>query len=536
MNTAEEIIEQMKFYESDRSNFETYWQSCADYAMPQSNQITKTRSSGTPSGDLFDTTAEDSNIQMAAGLYSYMFPTDSKAFTLRVEDPDISEIDEVKQWLDRTTSIIHEYLVASNFRQAFFEFLKSLGCYGTADMYVDKGKKSVLNFVNNHMAMVYISCDSEWMVDTVFLKVSWTARQAVQEFGDEAGPEVLEASKDPKKKHDKFEFIHAIYPRETEGADPLKMPVASVWVNRQEKLKVSEGGHPEMPHMVTRFDRDPLEDFGRSPTMKMLPDIKMINEMKRVRIKSWDKMCDPPAILPDDGSIWPLSTQPGGVVFKTPGSEGPEYWEFKGNLQGMEEAITAVRTDIRNGYFLDLFDALIDRQNMTATEVIARVEQRMRLLTPIIGRLQSEFFNPLINRIIGILTRAGKLPPMPAALSEKDFKVEYLGRLALALKTLDSEGFVKTMADLLPLAEAGITDWLDNFDIDEITRNMGRNNGMPSTWIKAMKAVKKERFDRQQAQAQQALMENAKDLSGAVKNLSVKPEEGSIAEGAINAA
>lgn len=540
---AESIITRTEQFESGRSSWDTLWQDCADYGMPGDNQITRKESGGGVRPDTFQSIAENSIIQLAAGLYSYMFPTDSKAFVLRIDDETLSENDEVKTWLDKVTSLVHHYLVQSNFRQAFFEFLKQLACFGTACQYEEKGKKQPLNFICYHIAGIYIALDSDRNVDTVYRTFEFTARQAVQEFGEdkleEAGCEaLLVAYRDAKNKDKKFRFIHAVEPREdaTNKADPLTMAFSSVYVSRDEKMTVSESGYPELPYQVTFFDRDAMETWGRSPMMKMLPDVKMIGTMKKTRIKGWEKMCDPPIVLPDDGSLWPLATQPGGVIYKRSGGEDPQWFEFKGNLQGMQEAIAEVKSEIRAGFFLDLFDALIDRQNMTATEVMARIEQKMRMLIHIIGRMQSGYFNPQIHRVIGILDRAEKLPPIPEVLSEKEYKIEYLGRLALALKTLETEGFVKTMETMRSFIEGNLLDFLDNFDIDKLTRDMSMNNGMPATWLKAIKQRDVDRAAKAEQARTQAMMEQLPDVAKGIKAVSQKPEEGSPAQEMLNAA
>lgn len=537
-----EIIQRMKRFETDRSNWDSSWQECADYGQPQNNQITSLKAKGHVSNDLFDTTAEESNIQLAAGLYSYMFPTDGRAFVLEIDDKKLSENDDVKNWLEEATRTIHKYLVSSNFRQAFFEFLKSLGCFGTACLYEAKGKKTPITFTNFFMAGVYIATNSDGIVDTVFRKFEYTARQAVQEFGlDKVGEKVAAAYNAPNRREKKFEFIHAVYPREERNPeldDPINMPFVSVYVSRSDKtiIKTKQGadesGYPELPYQVDRFDKDASEDYGRSPMMKKLPDIKMANAMKKTRIKGWEKQVDPPTLIPDDGSIWPLATQPGGVIYYRAGGDKPEYWEFKGNLQTMEKAIESVQLEIQKGFFLDMFDPLVDRQNMTATEVMARVEQKMRFLTPIIGRLQSELFNPMINRIIGILSKQDKLPDMPEELSEKDFSVIYLGRLALAMRTLESEGLQKTLLEWSPMAE--VSDFLDNLDTDLAFRDSARNNGMPATWLKDIEKVIEERQAREQAAQQAAAIEQAEQIAKASKQGGTKAEEGSLTERAMD--
>jgi hypothetical protein len=353
-----------------------------------------------------------------------------------------------------------------------------------------------------------------------------------------AGERVLKAYNNPKQKEKKFKFIHAIFPREdydTTKDDPVNMPVASYYVNRTEKKIVKISGYREMPDQVSVFDKDARETYGRSPMMKKLPDIRMVNAMAKCRIKGWEKQVDPPVLVPDDGSIWPLATQPGGTIHYRAGGDKPEYWEFKGNLATMEDAIQSVQQNIKAGFFLDMFDPLVDRQNMTATEVMARVEQKLRFLTPIIGRLQSGLFNPMIDRMIQILSRKGLLPQIPEQLKEANYSVMYLGRLALAMKTLETEGLQRTLEQFRPLADMNIFDWLDNLSQDKAFRDTMRSNGA-GAWVEDEDEVAQTRAIRAAKQQAQELAAAAPDITKALKNVSGKVEEDSILERAANVA
>lgn len=533
MADAKQYIERMKKLETDRANFDEQWQDSVDYAMPNNSQIISERATGQVLMDLFDTTAEESNIQLASGLYSFMFPTETRAFVLEVDDEKLADEDNVKQWLDQTTKLIHKYLISSTFREAFFEYLKSLGCFGTGCLYEEKGKKAVIVFINYYMRDIYVVRNSDGEVDTVFRRFRFSARQAAQEFGIENLGEKIRTAYDSVVDRDKkFEFLHIVEPREDrdpEADDPLNMPWSSIYISRDENEFVNnaEGGYEEFPYQVSVFDKDSLEDYGRSPTQKKLPDIRMANELKRIRVKAWDKMVDPTMLVKDDGSVWPLTTKPGGVVFYR--DEPPVYWEFKGNLSEINNAISETQQEIQKGYFVDMFDPLIDKQNMTATEVQARVEQKLRFLTPIIGRLQSGLFNPMIQRVIGILGRQGKLPEMPPELSEKDFSVLYLGRLALALRTIETEGLTKTLAEWQPLADMGIFEWLDHINVPIAFRDSARNNGVPATWLRSEDDVKQIQDDRNEAAAAEKAIAAAPDLAKAFKAVSGKAEEGSPA-------
>ena len=533
MATAKQYIERMKRLETDRVNFDEQWQDSTYYAMPNNSQIISERATGQVLMDLFDTTAEESNIQLASGLYSFLFPTETRAFVLEVDDVELSDNDKVKQWLDETTKTIHKYLISSTFREAFFEYLKSLGVIGTGCLYEEKGKKTTIVFINYFMRDIYVVRNSDGEVDTVFRKFRFSARQAVQEFGLENLGEKIKTAYDSVSDRDqKFEFLHVVEPREdrdSEADDPKNMPWSSIYISRDENEFVNnaESGYEEFPYQVSVFDKDSLEDYGRAPTQKKLPDIRMANELKRIRVKAWDKMVDPTMLVKDDGSVWPLTTKPGGVVFYR--DEPPTYWEFKGNLSEINNAISETKLEIQKGYFVDMFDPLIDKQNMTATEVQARIEQKLRFLTPIIGRLQSGLFNPMIQRVIGILSRQKKLPEMPPELSEKDFSIKYLGRLALALRTIETEGLTKTLAEWQPFGEMGILEWLDHINVPTAFRDSARNNGVPATWLRSLDEVKTIQDDRAADAAQQQALEAAPELAKAYKQTSGKPEEGSPA-------
>ena len=126
--TANEYIECQKELESDASNWLNLYQDCADYGMPNDNQITVKRSSGEERLDTFQTEAENDIIKLASGLYSYMFPSDAKAFGLKIDNEELNDEDVVKQALTKAVNIAHEHLVQSPFRQNFFELLKAMSC------------------------------------------------------------------------------------------------------------------------------------------------------------------------------------------------------------------------------------------------------------------------------------------------------------------------------------------------------------------------------------------------------------------------
>ncbi|NJL73012.1 MAG: hypothetical protein HC888_16430 [Candidatus Competibacteraceae bacterium] len=87
------------------------------------------------------------------------------------------------------------------------------------------------------------------------------------------------------------------------------------------------------------------------------------------------------------------------------------------------------RNAVREGFYFSLMQ-MVGSPNMTATEWMGRQEEKLRLLGPNLGRIQSEFLSPLIKRRFGLLQRAEQLPPPPEEIQGSAMRIEYVSPLA----------------------------------------------------------------------------------------------------------
>jgi hypothetical protein len=93
--------------------------------------------------------------------------------------------------------------------------------------------------------------------------------------------------------------------------------------------------------------------------------------------------------------------------------------------------------------------------------------------------------------------------------------IAYNSRIALAIKQLENAAFVRTSEMLLPYAQIK-PDMLDNFDFDEITRDMARNDGLPARWLMDEEMVAQQRAARAQAAQQQMQAEQMERTAAAL--------------------
>jgi hypothetical protein len=474
--------------QSQRSNWEKHWQELADYMLPRKADIVKKRTQGDKRTDLiYDGTAIHAVELLASSLHGMLTSPSTPWFSMRYRDAALQRDDAANEWLELCMDQMYQHFNRSNFQQEIHELYYDLVVFGTAAFYVDS-EGDGLRFASRHIAEICISEDPSGRVDTVYRKFKLSARAIAMQFGEDKMPPVVEkdVKNDPYKEH---EVIHAVFPRgEAKGPLAKDKPVASVYYLADGLGLLSEGGFDEFPFMVPRFVKDSVSNYGRSPAMTALPDVKMLNKMSETTIKAAQKQIDPPLMAPDDGFVLTRDRlEPLNI-----GANNPLGLN-------MEEQR---RNAIRQAFYVDQL-LLGQNQTMTATEVLQRNEEKMRLLGPVLGRLQAELLQPLISRSFALLLRAGLLPAPPEELQGQDIDIEYVSPLAKAQKLTDLQSMLRGFEIMLQVSQvAPVMDYLDD---DKLVQYLVEVTGMPARVIKSQDEVNRMRRQQaeQQAQAQQ---------------------------------
>jgi hypothetical protein len=279
---------------------------------------------------------------------------------------------------------------------------------------------------------------------------------------------------------------------------------------------ISEGGFREFPYVVPRYLKASYEIYGRSPSMNALPDVKMLNKMSEVAIKAGQKQIDPPLMIPDDGFMLPIRTVPGGLNFYRSGSRDRiEPLNIGANNPITLNMIQDRQLAVQKTFYVD---QLLTSQggNMTATEVLQRNEEKMRLLGPVLGRLQSELLQPLIERVYKILERQGIFRPAPEILAQQDVEIEYVSPLAKAQKSGDLNTVMRGVEIFGAMSQfAPVLDYLDT---DGLAKYVQKVLGLPAAVMKSdaqVQQLRNERQQQQQAQAEQEQLVQQAEAAGA---------------------
>ena len=496
---VESLIRRGAELKSQRSSWEAHWQDVIDYVIPRKGSLGGFNTPGAKRTDkVFDGTAMHALDLLASGLHGLLTNPATAWFALRLRDRRLMEAPGVRFWLEEVEQAILAELALSNFDTAVHEFYLDAASIATAVLYVEEGDDAPLTFSTRAVGEVCIAENRDGNVDTVFREFTWTTRQCLQTWGEKCSPRL--AAGRPDQGH---AVLHAVFPRlerDRSKEDARNMPYASVYLEVEERHLLEEGGYQEFPFMAARWSKVSGEVYGRGPAMSVLPDIKMLNRMAQTIIRGAQKAVDPPLMLPDDGYLGPVKTTPSGINYYRSGAQEIRSLPTGQGLPFGLELMRDIQARIRSAFYVDQLQ-LREGPQMTATEVLRRTEEKLRIMGPILGRLKSEFLQPLIARVYGLLARAGKLPPPPPDLVGAEYDVQYISPIAKAQRQSEAGGALRTLEAVTPLARTE-PRVLDNFDFDRWARGLAELYGTPQSWLREEDQVKKLRAERDRAAAE----------------------------------
>ena len=493
---------------SARTTWESHWQELAWYCIPRRARFRSEWSPGAQlQQNLYDSTAIQSLNQFASGLHGVLTTPDQPWFSLilRNQPGQATAAQQSKQWLDEVGQRITQHLNApeSGFVSAIFDAWLDLGAFGTAILYVEeRDGPSPLLCMHLPLHECYIAEGRDGRIDTVFRRANMPAEQVVEAWPEAISNETRRVVRDEPDKP--ISILHAVTPGQ-EG----KFESVYLELDTQHVLEVGE--YRQLPYLVARWVRGGGEVYARSPAMEALPDMRMINDMARCTLRAAQKQVDPPLMVPDDGYVLPIRTSPGSILYRRAGAEPVQPLMAGGRVELGLDHIERAAEKIMRAFNVDLF-RLADSPRMTATEVVYRREEKLRLLGPVVGRLQRELLGPLIERVYSILDRAGALPPLPEQLDGEALAVRYdspLAQAQMAARASGAEQLLGALGGLVQLDPSVV----DVVDFDKALRLIAEARSAPAAMLRGEEEVAALRAQRAEQQQQHQQMAQAQQMA-----------------------
>ena len=516
-----------------RSYWEEHWQEVSDYFLTRKSDVNTQRSKGDKRNiQVFDSSAIHSLELLSSSLHGMLTSSANRWFDLRFKEALVNEDDTAKEWLEDSTDKMYLAFARSNFQQEIFEAYHDLVCFGTACLYIEEDTNDIVRFSSRHVKEIYISEDARGIVNCIYRRFKISAKAAVEKFGfDNLSRSIQNIYKNAP--FDDVELCHVVKPREMynpKKQDKSNMPFMSAYFEYNDDHVISQGGFREFPYVVPRYLKASNEIYGRSPAMAALPDVKVLNKIVEIELKAAAKQIDPPLLIPDDSMILPIRTAPGSLNFYRAGSRDRiEPLNIGANNPlglNMEESR---RQSIARTFHVDQL-MIQENRTMTATEVMQRNEEKMRILGPVMGRLQSELLQPLIIRVFSIMLRNNLFTQPPEILQGQEVDVEYVSPMALAQKGQELSSIMRGMEIFGSISQ--MFPVMDYIDDKGLVKQIIKVLGLPAKMIKSDEEVEQIKAERQQQQAQQMQMQQAmqeaqvaKDAAPMVKTLNDTTEQ-----------
>lgn len=527
-----EIIEKAK---EGRGSWENIWQDIALRVQTENAVFDTVRSPGQQRNQrVYDSTATIAVNRSAAALNGLITPQGQKWHGITTDNPYINADRSAQLFFDAVTNILfsNRYNPFGGFQQANNQIYRGTMAFGTAPMFIDEMPNGRgCRYRSLFLGKTYIMQNAWGIIDTFVREFELTKQRAIEEFGDETPTEVTIGSDNSK-----FTFFHVCYPNDeyedgNQAANKRKFKYAYCLAGHLDD-PFNEGGYYEFPLPVARDIPAPGEVYGRSPAMHIFPEIRMLNAIRKTTIKAAHKLVDPPLLAQSQsqfaaaglGSRLAINMDPGGVTFGAVNAQGQQTLhplQIGANPSVAENMIQQSREAINDAFLLNLFQVLVETPSMTATEVLARTQERGILLAPVNAQLQTDYLAVMIEREIGILSRQRLLPDLPDVLKESggEYSIIFNSPLTRAQRS-EEVNAINQITQYAAQAASYDPTVLYRINWGQNLKTMQEVLGAPANSLVSDDDYNQKIQQANQQQQQQQLIEQAPALAGAARDLS----------------
>lgn len=528
-----------------RKKWETRWKEIRDYQNPWTGQFDDTGDDSNPARRRDDVMIDGTPLEacqiLASGIMSGLTPPSRPWFKLAIADPNLKDDAQIKRWLDEVQDIIYATLSKSNFYNAAHSVYLDLP-FGQGIMAILPNAKTGIHCRPYTIGSYALDVGPDGLVNVFARRWKMSALQIVKQFGYDNCPRTIQQAYDDNRYEQSYKVCWLVETNENkdnQSNSRFNMPFTSIyWLEGSEKDEwLYIGGFEEWPVPIARWQVNDLDAYAKGPGWFCEGDAKMLQTLYLDLLDAVNLQVHPPVVASSATANGGINTMPDGITIIDDTSQKVEpLYQLQFDLSSCRELIVDVRDKIKRHYSADLFMMLdqLDKGQMTAREVIERSQEKLQQLGPVTERLQYEFLSPILERVYGILERAGLLPELPQEYAEvsHEIKIEYISPLAQAqrmsgLTTIEQAvAFVGQMAGMYP-------DVLMKLDENEVIDRYFEALGASASMLRPDDVVQQMIAQKQQQEQQEKMaamtMQGAAPMAQAVQSMTDAANNGNPA-------
>ena len=477
------------------------FEECYEYALPQRESF-YTESIGRRRSDrIFDETAVVGVQEFASRLQSGIVPNYARwaDFVAGSEVPKQNQR-EVNLLLDEVTEYVFEILQNSNFSQEVHETF--LDCaVGTGVLLVEEGDAiQPVKFKAIPLPQVVLDSGFDDKVDHIYRKRMIRMKELLIAYPNGILSEKMKMDME-KMGESECEIVEAVYrdysnTKEEEYKFCVLAPMYEHEITQQ-----TFKGLGSNPYIIYRWSKVAGEVYGRGPLQLALPAIKTSNLVIELILENAQMSISGMYQVEDDGviNVDNISLIPGTIIPKAMGSSGLQPIAPAGNFNVSDLVLRDMRTNIKKALYNEMLGVANEKTPMSATEVAERMADLSRQIGAAFGRLQAELVNPVLQRVIYILKKQGRIK-IPV-VNGREIKIKSSSPLAQAQQQQD----VATLDRFLGMIQARVGPQLLNVLVkqDEAAKFVAKKLGVPEELIRSPEEMQQAAQQMQQMMAQQ---------------------------------
>lgn len=455
MNQYQKDKKEFDAVKARRSNWNQMYQILGEYVHQMKQNFQGQPANGEfLTKEIYDASGAFAASNCSSALLGMLWPgSASQAFELAAPDGvDLST--ELAEFYERMNNRTHRAFddPKANLSLALDEYMLDQIVFGTSGVGVDAGAESKLLFKPYGVQEMYVCNGANGKVSRIYLLFEWEVERVIQEYGEANVSEQTRKMYKDGKLQEKVCILHIIRPRKEIKAvrGRLSMPYEGLHLEYKNCHLLREDGYNEFPIPVGRFRRLNYEEYGRSPAMNALPDIREANVLREAIIVATEKQLDPPLGIIDDGILGGnvIDTSPAAInVFNASAAVGSQNPVFPlvtvGDLNTALARLESLQETIAQHFFIDRLLDFNNETQMTFGEAQIRDQRTNASMSAIYNRQISEVITPLIERGVAKLFRMGDFGVVRGSEEEAE----------LLLRGIEPEYVPDALADRLAAGE-----------------------------------------------------------------------------------
>ena len=508
MNTlAEQKLKKYQKAKAFRENWVPLFEECYEYALPQRESFYYEEAGQRRDEKIFDETAVVGVQEFASRLQSGIVPNFARwADLMSGSEVPNDQREAIDNELDEVTEYVFEVLQNSNFSQEVHESFMDLAV-GTGVLCVEEGDSiNPVNFTAIPLPHVVLDTGPDDKIDHVFRerkKIPFDDLSIL--FPDTVFDQRVQQNMGKDRETTVLELVCRDYSKRNEEAYYHYAFCMTTKTTLHQKQMKGVGSNP---FICFRWSKCSGEVYGRGPILNALSAIKTTNLTIELILENAQMSISGIYQMEDDGVINPdtINLVPGTIIPKAMGSAGLQPIQAAGRFDVAQLVLNDMRLNIRKALFMDML-ADPNKTPATATEVAERMADLSRRMGSSFGRLQAELVQPVLQRVIYILKKQGRIE-LPT-VNGREVKVRSVSPLAQAQANQD----ISSVARFLELVGGAFGPQMMQMLIDseQTAIFLAKKFGVPESLIRdeeqrrQIAAVAQQMAQQQMAQQQQGM-------------------------------